>query len=437
MKYIKYLAILILFIAFTGSAEAQRMYAPSLAAPIPNDVSIGSTTAGKNLTVNATQTSIFTFDEANVNEDDVTWTMTGAGALVHVTGNTTALTATTTEAIVAGTTYPVTITGTGSGGTATYTLGGVAGTTIAASGAIAIEDFITASTTGAFIITPASGCTVSITSITIGKSVDATGDLTVGGNATFKSPITISGIGGSASIPLINLGNRVGIHSYNSSSLGVTFSSSLSYILAWGAFNIMSDTATIKLGSSSDTIITRDAANILALRNSTAQNKLRVANTWTDASNYEYGALTGVAGASINLTAETAGTGGDNLDIVLTPAGTGAVNIPVRTTSHGATEAVAAATMYGNIHQITGNYTVTLPAAVVGMSATFRASSAAAFSVDTNAADHFEDYEGTALDAGDKLTSSGVKNEWIDIYCESANTWIVRRQGGVIIDGGA
>jgi len=193
------------------------------------------------------------------------------------------------------------------------------------------------------------------------------------------------------------------------------------------------------LGSATglDCILNRDAANILSLRNSTNQNKLRVTNTWTDASNYEYAALTGVAGASINLTAETAGTGGDNLDIVLTPAGTGAVNIPVTTTSHSATEAVTAATMYGNVHKITGAYTVTLPAAVVGMSGTFRASTAAAFSVDTNAADHFETYDGTVLDAGDKLTSSGVKNEWIDIYCESANTWIVRRQGGVIIDGGA
>jgi len=84
------------------------------------------------------------------------------------------------------------------------------------------------------------------------------------------------------------------------------------------------------LGSATgfDCILNRDAANILSLRNSTNQNKLRVTNTWTDASNYEYGALTGVQGASINLTAETAGTGADNLDIVLTPAGTGIVTTP-------------------------------------------------------------------------------------------------------------
>lgn len=115
----------------------------------------------------------------------------------------------------------------------------------------------------------------------------------------------------------------------------------------------------------------------------------------------------------------------------------GAVYSVLQITSHSATEAVTAATMYGNVHKITGAYTVTLPAAVVGMSGTFRASIAAVFSVDTNASDHFETYDGTVLDAGDKLTSSGVKNEWLDIYCESANTWIVRRQGGVFIDGGA
>jgi hypothetical protein len=48
----------------------------------------------------------------------------------------------------------------------------------------------------------------------------------------------------------------------------------------------------------------------------------------TDASNYERLTLTGVAGTSVNITAETLGTGGDNLDIVLTPAGTGKVRLP-------------------------------------------------------------------------------------------------------------
>lgn len=72
----------------------------------------------------------------------------------------------------------------------------------------------------------------------------------------------------------------------------------------------------------------RDAAATLAQRNGTTQQIFRLYNTYTDSSNYERLTLTGVAGASVNLTAETLGTGGDNLDIVLTPAGTGAVRFP-------------------------------------------------------------------------------------------------------------
>ena len=156
---------------------------------VDNNLNVGSTTAGKNETIYATHTPIFTFDEANINEDDATWTMTGTGPLVHVTGNTTTVTLTTTEAIVAGTTYKVTMAGTGGGATATYSLGGVSGTTIAASGTIAISDYITAANTSALQISPSNTCTVSITSITIKKLPDATGDLTVEGNLNAKSPI--------------------------------------------------------------------------------------------------------------------------------------------------------------------------------------------------------------------------------------------------------
>ncbi|HAR40193.1 MAG TPA: hypothetical protein DCR68_02310 [Coprothermobacter sp.] len=114
----------------------------------------------------------------------------------------------------------------------------------------------------------------------------------------------------------------------------------------------------------------------------------------------------------------------------------GQVDAPVTTTSHRATEVATAATMYGNVHKITGAYVVTLPAAVVGMSGTFRASTAAAFSVDCNGSDHFEMFDGTVMSAGEKLTSSGTKNEFVTIYCESANTWIVIGQNGAFTNGG-
>ncbi len=158
--------------------------------------------------------------------------------------------------------------------------------------------------------------------------------------------------------------------------------------------------------------------------------------------NTPIGSTTASSGAFTTLSASSTVSGTGFSTYLASPPTIGgttptAVYSVLQVTSHGATEAVAAATLYGNVHKITGAYVVTLPAAVVGMSASFRASTAAVFSVDTNGADHFETYDGTVLDAGDKLTSSGVKNEWIDIYCESANTWIVRRQSGVIIDGGA
>jgi hypothetical protein len=82
------------------------------------------------------------------------------------------------------------------------------------------------------------------------------------------------------------------------------------------------------LGGSGDVFLERDAAAQLALRNGTNQQSFSVYNRYTDPSNYERLKLTGVAGTSVNITAETLGTGGDNLDIVLTPAGTGSVKFP-------------------------------------------------------------------------------------------------------------
>ena len=105
-------------------------------------------------------------------------------------------------------------------------------------------------------------------------------------------------------------------------------------------------------------------------------------------------------------------------------------------TTHGSTENVAASTMYGNIHVITGAYTPTLPAAVIGMSGLFRASTAATFSLDCNGSDHFEMYDGTVMSAGEKQTSGGTKNEFIYVYCESANTWITVGINGAFTNGG-
>jgi len=87
-------------------------------------------------------------------------------------------------------------------------------------------------------------------------------------------------------------------------------------------------------------------AGPLSIVNSTTQQIAYVYNTFTDASNYERLTLTGVAGTSVNIKAETLGTGGDNLDIVLTPAGTGAVQVKSGLIA-GASTLESAALAYG------------------------------------------------------------------------------------------
>lgn len=189
-----------------GTEDAKAVTPAGIKAALTNtgyDVGIGSTVAGKNLSVRATLgTELVTWTDAGWDEDGATWIFAG-GVLTHVSGNTTAVTATLGSAPVSGTVYRVSITGTGGGGTATYTIGGAKGTTIAASGAIAIEDYITANSTASLVITPASGCTVAITSISVQALTDATGDLTVDGNLTVRTP-------GTATHKMINVDDGAG-----------------------------------------------------------------------------------------------------------------------------------------------------------------------------------------------------------------------------------
>lgn len=309
-----------------------------------NNIVVGSSSAGKNLTVNATLTSIFTHSAANYNEDGATWTITGTGPLVHVTGNTTALTATPSETIVAGTTYRVTITGTGGGGTATWTFAGYSGTPIAASGSIAIENYFVASNTNVLVITPASGCTVSISSITIEKLTSSSGNAYIGGNLYVRSPFytqqIIAGVdNGAPGYPNITLqSNALGVALYGRSncSFRVGIDSIYASIPSTGSVGIVG----------TDVLFTRMAADTLAMRRSAYQQSFQIYNT-ADATgtntNYERGVYHGVAGYSINRTAQSAGTGADNLDVLDTPAGAGGVGVrpPTEATGGGFVTRVA------------------------------------------------------------------------------------------------
>ena len=79
-------------------------------------------------------------------------------------------------------------------------------------------------------------------------------------------------------------------------------------ISGYGNLSLFVDTASIKLGGVSDVVVTRDAANTLALRKGTAAQALNVYNTYTDASNYERGYSRWNAGV-FEFGMETAGTG--------------------------------------------------------------------------------------------------------------------------------
>ena len=104
--------------------------------------------------------------------------------------------------------------------------------------------------------------------------------------------------------------------------------------------------------------------------------------------------------------------------------------------THSATEATTADKMRGQDHIITGAYTVTLPAAVVGMQATFISTTAAVFSLDSNGADQFI-LAGTALTAGYKITSDGTAGVVVTVKCLQANKWYVTYTNSTMIDGGA
>ena len=157
-------------------------------------VAVGTTAAGKNAAIVATLGS-----EQAPALTTGNWTMgTGWQYLttpdrldknIDGTGTVTPTAATT---IVAGVTYKVVITVDSiSGSTATYTVGGATGTTLAA--ATTYTDYLTASTTAKFILTPvATGLRMTISVISIMPLTDATGDLSVDGNLVVKSPASFS-----------------------------------------------------------------------------------------------------------------------------------------------------------------------------------------------------------------------------------------------------
>ena len=155
------------------------------------NVTVGTTAAGKNVSIVATLAA-----EEMPALTTGNWTLGTGWQYLTVpdridknnngTGTVTPSAATT---IVAGTVYKVTITVDSiSGSTATYTVGGTAGTPLTA--ATTYTDYLTAVSTGNLIITPvATGLRMTISAISVNAVTITTGTLTVDGAAKFRSAI--------------------------------------------------------------------------------------------------------------------------------------------------------------------------------------------------------------------------------------------------------
>ncbi len=288
---------------------------------------IGGTTpaAGNftNITATATLgTELISWTDAGWNEDGVTWTF-AASTLTHVTGNTTAVTGTVTGALTAGVTYAVAFTGTGGGATATYTLGGVTGTTIAASGAISFTDYITATVDSELVITPSNTCTVALTLVSVKALTDATGDTTIQGNLNVYSPAYLYSSAYLWNGSVYSFINDPDSYLYNSSPGYVDIAVDGTRIITCTSGYLWAS-GLLAIGGDYGTLLYADSAGVLAQRNSTTAQTFRLYTSYTSGTSYERLGINTAAG-SITLAAETLDAGTDNIDIILTPAGTGQV----------------------------------------------------------------------------------------------------------------
>lgn len=142
------------------------------------------------------------------------------------------------------------------------------------------------------------------------------------------SALAITRGAASAAITNIALGNATdnptysflgtGITTFNGNvTLAATKEVNATYFTTAGSagdqINIRSNTGVLRFGASDDVILARDAANTLALRNSTTTQKFNVYDTYTDASNYSRIFSTFSSGyGQIGVQAAGTGSGGLN-----------------------------------------------------------------------------------------------------------------------------
>lgn len=109
----------------------------------------------------------------------------------------------------------------------------------------------------------------------------------------------------------------------------------------------------------------------------------------------------------------------------------------VAVVTHNATEGTTAAYMKGQIHVVTGAYTISIPTIAIGHQADFIASTAAAMCVDVTTGTDILILNGTALTAGNKACTDGSINAQLRLKCPIAGKCTINSIVGLAVDGGA
>lgn len=105
--------------------------------------------------------------------------------------------------------------------------------------------------------------------------------------------------------------------------------------------------------------------------------------------------------------------------------------------THNATESATSASMYGSLHVVTGEYTISIPTIAVGMNAEWLASTAAVMCIDVTTGTDILILNGQPLTAGNKACTDGTINNQLRLKCPIAGKCTVNSVVGLAIDGGA
>jgi hypothetical protein len=163
----------------------------------------------------------------------------------------------------------------------------------------------------------------------------------------------------------------------------------------------------------------------------TIKRLLASANIWTGIQTFVSAVFTTITATTGNITTVNATT------VTADTMSPTALNHLVTLVTDSSTGNVSAANMKGQIHRVTGAYTLTLPTGAAGMNATFRATTASTYSIKAGASNNFI-LRGTALDNGDKITSIGGAGDTVSIYWDDVvSAWIADSMNVLFTDGGA